>query len=60
LSQTGNYSEYDLNYSVIRQLFYKSYISGSILNSGSAYNDSPQSLASSGSFDNDNRYFPTI
>ena len=48
-----------INYNLIEQLFYRSYISGSLLGSGSAYNDNLQSTAASGTLDEDIRYFPT-
>ena len=51
--------QFKINYNLIEQLFYRSYISGSLLNSGSAYDSSPQSTAASGTFDDDIRYFPT-
>lgn len=52
-------SSYKLNYDLIRQLYYKTYISGTLLNSGSSYDSSLQSTAASGSNDDDFRYFPT-
>jgi len=55
----GNFTQEFLNYASARQLYYKSYITGSILNSGSGYNDNLQSTAASGTFDNDFRVFPT-
>jgi hypothetical protein len=51
--------QFKINYKLIEQLFYKNYISGSLLNSGSAYDSSYQSTAASGSLDEDVRYFPT-
>ena len=55
----GNFTQEYLNYASARQLYYKSYITGSLLNSGSGYNDNLQSTAASGTFDNDFRIFPT-
>jgi hypothetical protein len=55
----GNFTQEFLNYASARQLYYKSYISGSMLGSGSGYNDNLQSTAASGTFDNDFRIFPT-
>jgi hypothetical protein len=55
----GNFTQEFLNYASARQLYYKSYITGSILGSGSGYNDNLQSTAASGTFDNDFRIFPT-
>jgi len=48
-----------LKYKTIQQLYYKEYISSSLLGTGSAYDPSLQSTAASGSYDNDIRYFPT-
>jgi hypothetical protein len=55
----GNFTQEFLNYASARQLYYKSYITGSLLDSGSGYNDNLQSTAASGTFDNDFRIFPT-
>jgi hypothetical protein len=55
----GNFTQEFLNYASARQLYYKSYITGSMLGSGSGYNDNLQSTAASGTFDNDFRIFPT-
>lgn len=51
--------QFKINYKLIEQLFYKNYISGSLLGTGSAYDSSYQSTAASGSLDADIRYFPT-
>lgn len=51
--------QFKINYNLIEQLFYRNYISGSLLFSGSAYNSTYQSTAASGTFDDDVRYFPT-
>lgn len=48
-----------LNYKLAQQLYYNEFITGSLLNSGSYWNDNLQSTAASGTFDNDWRYFPT-
>jgi hypothetical protein len=48
-----------LNYASVKQLYYQEYLTGSLMNSSSYWNDSLQSTAASGSFDNDYRYFPT-
>jgi hypothetical protein len=48
-----------LVYKLAQQLYYNSYITGSLLNTASAWNDDLQSTAASGTFDNDFRYFPT-
>jgi len=55
----GNFTQEFLNYASARQLYYKSYITGSILDSRNGYNDNLQSTAASGTFDNDFRIFPT-
>ncbi len=47
-----------LVYKLAQQLYYNSYITGSLLNTASAWNDNLQSTAASGTFDNDYRYFP--
>jgi hypothetical protein len=51
--------QFKINYNLMEQLFYRGYISGSLLKSGSAYNSSYQSTAASGSLDEDVRFFPT-
>jgi hypothetical protein len=48
-----------LVYKLAQQLYYNSYITGSVLNTSSIWNDNLQSTAASGTFDNDFRYFPT-
>jgi hypothetical protein len=47
-----------LVYKLAKQLYYNSYLTGSLNNSASAWNDDLQSTAASGTFDNDYRYFP--
>lgn len=51
--------QFKINYNLMEQLFYRSYVSGSLLKSGSAYDPSLQSTAASGSLDEDIRFFPT-
>lgn len=48
-----------LNYKLVQQLYYNEYVTGSLLTSASYWNDSLQSTAAKGTFDNDYRYFPT-
>ena len=48
-----------LVYKLAKQLYYNSYLTGSLNNTASAWNDNLQSTAASGTFDNDFRYFPT-
>jgi hypothetical protein len=48
-----------LVYKLAQQLYYNSYVTGSLLNKKSAWDDNLQSTAASGTFDNDYRYFPT-
>jgi len=48
-----------LVYKLAKQLYYNSYLTGSLNNSASAWNDNLQSTAAEGTFDNDYRYFPT-
>ena len=57
-SFNGNGREF-LVYKLAQQLYYNSYVTGSLLNKKSAWNDNLQSTAASGTFDNDYRYFPT-
>ena len=59
MTVTGSLDNDALNYELIKQLYYKEYISGSLLGSGSAYDPQWQSTAASGSGDEDARYFPT-
>ena len=47
-----------LVYKLAQQLYYNSYLTGSLNNSASIWNDNLQSTAASGTFDNDFRYFP--
>jgi hypothetical protein len=54
-----SYGDNFLLYRSVQGLYYKNYITGSLLNSASAYEWYPQSTAASGTFDNDFRYFPT-
>ena len=49
-----------LVYKLAKQLYYNSYLTGSLNNSASIWNDNLQSTAASGTFDNDYRYFPNI
>lgn len=48
-----------LNYASVKQLYYQEYLTGSLLFSSSYWNDSLQSTAAKGTFDDDYRYFPT-
>ena len=48
-----------LVYRLAKQLYYNSYLTGSLNNSASYWDDNLQSTAASGTFDNDYRYFPT-
>jgi hypothetical protein len=47
-----------LVYKLAKQLYYNLYLTGSLNNSASYWNDNLQSTAASGTFDNDYRYFP--
>jgi len=47
------------NYAVMRQLYYQNYLTGSVIGSASYWDSSLQSTAASGTFDDDNRYFPS-
>lgn len=59
MTVTGSLDDNALKYQLIKQLYYKNFISGSLLMSGSAYDSYDQSTAASGSGDEDRRYFPT-
>jgi len=59
MTVTGSLDNNALNYELIKQLYYKEYISGSLLATGSGYDPQWQSTAASGSGDEDSRYFPT-
>lgn len=48
-----------LVYKLAKQLYYNSYLTGSLNNTASAWNDNLQSTAATGTFDDDFRYFPT-
>lgn len=58
-TETGSYSQQFIYYRGIRQLYYMSYLSASLLNSGSAWESFLQSTAASGTYEHDYRYFPT-
>ena len=58
MTVTGSLDNNALNYELIKQLYYKEYISGSLLATGSGYDPQWQSTAASGSGDEDARYFP--
>lgn len=59
VTSTGSIAYETLVYRGIRQLYYMNYISGSLLQSGSAWDPFWQSTAASGTFEYDNRSFPT-
>lgn len=48
-----------LVYKLAKQLYYNSYLTGSVNNTASAWNDNLQSTAAEGTFDDDFRYFPS-
>ena len=57
----GSYNSNGRNflvYKLAQQLYYNLYLTGSLNNSASYWNDNLQSTAASGTFDNDYRYFP--
>ena len=58
-SMFSTYKTRMVNYRTIRQLYYENYITRSELNSASYWDPMWQSSASSGSFDDEYRYFPT-
>jgi len=59
LSKDGSYGPGFLTYRSALQLYYVSWVSGSQLGTGSSWDNSLQSTAASGTFDDDYRYFPT-
>lgn len=56
---TGSVKQDTINFRTIRQLYYQNYLTGSLLFSASYWDSNQQSTAFSGSFDYENRYFPT-
>lgn len=59
IQTSGSVNYKILVYRTIRQLYYMNYISGSLLGSGSGWDSFLQSTAASGTYEYDNRYFPT-
>lgn len=58
-SQNVNLDQRIINYRGIRQLYYQNYLTSSLLNSASYFDPNQQSTACSGSYEYENRYFPT-
>lgn len=56
---SGSINNDAILYRTMRQLYYMNYISGSLIGSSSAWDSSLQSTAASGTFIDDDRYFPT-
>ena len=56
---TGSVPQETLNYRSVKQLYYANTLTGSYLTTTSSFDVSLQSSAASGTFDSDNRYFPT-
>jgi hypothetical protein len=56
---TASLDPESLLYRSVKQLYYNEYLTGSLLNSSSAWNDTWQSTAARGTLDADYRYFPT-
>ena len=56
---TGSIPQETLNYRSVKQLYYANVLTGSYLTTTSSFDVSIQSTAASGTFDSDNRYFPT-
>jgi len=56
---TGSIPQETLNYRSVKQLYYANVLTGSYLSTTSSFDVSIQSTAASGTFDSDNRYFPT-
>lgn len=56
---TGSLKRSDLNFKSIENLYYKNYLTGSLLNSASLWDWNQQSTTCSGSSNYENRFFPT-
>jgi len=56
---TGSIPQETINYYSIRHLYYSNFLTGSYPVSASSADNFLQSSAASGSYDSDNRYFPT-
>lgn len=56
---SGSVKQSTINFRTIRQLYYQNYLTGSLLNSASYWDWNQQSTACSGSFEYENRIFPT-
>lgn len=59
ITVTGSLNQDTIIYRSIAQLYYKNYLTSSLLESGSGWDPVWQSTAASGTFEYDNRYFPT-
>jgi hypothetical protein len=59
MSITGSLKRSDLNFKSIENLYYKNYLTGSLLNSASLWDWNQQSTVCSGSSNYENRFFPT-
>lgn len=59
LSLTSTQKTRTTKYRVVKQLYYENYLTGSLIGSASYWNPSAQSTAGTGSFDSDNRTFPS-
>lgn len=59
ISITGSVPQETINYYSIRHLYYSNFLTGSYPVSASSAFNYPQSTAASGTFDADQRYFPT-
>lgn len=59
VSITGSVASSTLLFRTVKQLYYQTYLTGSVLFSSSLWNCSEQSTAAYGSGDEDYRYFPT-
>jgi hypothetical protein len=56
---TGSIGQSTINYKFLKQLYYQNYLTSSVNFSSSYYDWNQQSTACSGSFEFENRYFPT-
>ena len=59
ITVTGSIPQETINYYAIRHLYYSNFLTGSFPVSASSAFNYPQSTAASGTFDDDQRYFPT-
>ena len=59
ITVSGSVPQSTINFRTIRQLYYQNYLTGSLINSASYWDWNQQSTACSGSYEYENRSFPT-